>query len=222
MKKILAATALFLLFSQASYAETAVGLGIGTLGAKLHFSQSLSEDFSLRLEYNGANIDTEGEAESTTVVDGIDYDVELELSSFSLLLDWHPFNNTFRFTAGGLINDNRIRAESDIGNNDVEIGDQVFTAAQVGQVRGDITFDSFAPYFGIGWGRVKKKGFSFVADIGVAFQGEPEAELESFGGTLSNNQVLLDEIDREEAELQEDLDDFELYPVLSVGFSYTF
>ncbi|MBN4073847.1 hypothetical protein JYU18_01160 [bacterium AH-315-E07] len=203
------------LLPQISYADTSLGLGLGTLGGKIQLGQSLTKNTNFRLEYNVANYDGDGET------DGVDYDVDLELNSFGLLFDWHAFGNGFRVTLGGLINDNRLSARSNI-NGDVEVGDVTFTSAQVGQLRGDVTFDSFAPYLGLGWGRAVTKGWNFIADVGVAFQGSAEANLRSEGGTLSNNPILLNEIDREERELQNDLDGFEVYPVLSLGINYTF
>lgn len=215
-KTIFGLIATLSLASPTIYAETSFGIGVGTLGGKLQLAQSLTRNTNLRLEYNGANFDTDGET------DGVDYDLDLELSSAGLLLDWHAFNNGFRLTFGGLYNDNSINAESSLGNSSFEVGNTVFTAAQVGQLQGNVEFDSFAPYLGLGWGRSVHKGYSFSLDLGVIMQGSPNVELQSVGGTLSNSSLLLSEIEVEERELQNDLDDFDLYPVISLGVGYTF
>jgi hypothetical protein len=140
----------------------------------------------------------------------------------SLLLDWHAFDNGFRFTAGALANNNEITAESKISGATVEVGDSVFTSDQVGRLEGDISFDSLAPYLGIGWGRAVADGLSVSFDLGVVFQGEPEVNLQSVGGSFSDNPLLIAEVEREEQELQDDADEFDLYPVISLGLSYRF
>lgn len=204
------------LICQQIYADTSFGIGAGTLGGKIQLAQSLTRNTTLRLEYNGANHDINGET------NGVDYDLDLELSSVGLLFDWHAFSNSFRFTLGGLYNDNSINAASRLSNTTFEVGNMMFTSAQVGRLEGDITFKSFAPYLGFGWGRAAHEGYSFNLDLGLVLQGNPETNLRSIGGTLSNNAILLNEIETEERELQDDLGDFDLYPVISLGVSYTF
>ncbi len=199
-------------------AQAATGLysGVSSLGLQLGVAQSLTDQLSIKLAYSGASYDADGET------DGVDYEYDLDLSSVSLLLDWHVFDNGFRVTAGALANGNEISAESKISGATIEVGDTVFTADQVGRLEGDIEFDSLAPYLGIGWGRALGEGFSVMFDLGVAFQGEPEVDLRSVGGTFSNNPILIAEVEREEQELQDDAEDFDLYPVISLGFSYRF
>ena len=198
------------------YAGTAIAIGGGTLGYQVALSQSMSENLNLRIIHNTASQDFDGET------DGVDYNYDFEFSSTSLLIDWHVFGGGFRLTTGALINDNEIHAQSDINGLTLEVGDTVFTSAEVGRLEGDISFDSYAPYLGFGWGRAIADGFSVVFDLGVVFQGQPEVSLQTVGGTLSDNQLLLDEVEREEQELQEDADEFDLYPVVSLGLFYRF
>ena len=65
-------------------------------------------------------------------------------------------------------------------------------------------------------------GLSVSLDLGVVFQGEPEVNLQSVGGSFSDNPLLIAEVEREEQELQDDADEFDLYPVISLGLSYRF
>ena len=209
-------SSLLLLISSYSMADTSLGIGLSTLGANIKLAQSLSHNINLRLEYNGASYDTDG------ATNGVDYNLDLDLSSIGLLFDWHALNNGFRVTLGGLYNDNRLSANSNLNGANLEVGDMTFTSAQVGQLQGDISFNSFSPYLGVGWGRAVHQGYSFNFDLGVVFQGKPDVDLRSVGGLFSNNALLLSEIETEERELQDDLDIFELYPVISFGLSYTF
>jgi|TARA_B110000879_G_scaffold7208_1_gene9146 hypothetical protein len=202
--------------SSNSYAGTAVGVGGSTLGYQVALSQSVSENVNLKLTYNTASQSFDGET------DGVNYDYNFEFESTSLLIDWHVFGGGFRLTTGALINDNEIFAQSDISGLTLEVGDTVFTSAEVGRLEGDISFDSYAPYLGLGWGRSISDGFSFSFDLGVVFQGEPTVNLQTVGGTLSDNSLLLEEVEREEQELQDDANDFDVYPVISLGLFYNF
>jgi hypothetical protein len=202
--------------SSNSYAGTAVGVGGSTLGYQVALSQSVSENVNLKLTYNTASQSFDGET------DGVNYDYNFEFESTSLLIDWHVFGGGFRLTTGALINDNEIFAQSDISGLTLEVGDMVFTSAEVGRLEGDISFDSYAPYLGLGWGRSISDGFSFSFDLGVVFQGEPTVNLQTVGGTLSDNSLLLEEVEREEQELQDDANDFDVYPVISLGLFYNF
>ena len=216
----LSISALFMTLSAltSTYASagTAVGVGGSTLGYQVAVSQSVSENVNLKLTYQTASQSFDGET------DGVNYDYDFDFESMGILIDWHVFGGGFRLTAGGLINDNEIHAQSDVSGLTLEVGDTVFTSAEVGRLEGDISFDSFAPYLGLGWGRSIADGFSFVFDLGVVFQGEPTVSLESVGGSLSSNPLLLDEVEREEQELQEDANDFDVYPVISLGLFYNF
>ena len=202
--------------SSSSYAATAIAVGVGTLGYQVALSQSISENLNLRLTHNTASKQLDGET------DGVNYDYDFEFSSNSLLIDWHMFDGSFRLTTGALINDNQIHAQSDIDGLTLNVGDNTFTRAEVGRLEGDIGFDSYAPYLGFGWGRAIADGFSVVFDLGVVYQGQPEVSLQTIGGTLSDNPLLLEQVEREEQELQEDVDEFDLYPVISLGLFYRF
>jgi len=80
------------------------------------------------------------------------------------------------------------------------------------------------PYAGFGWGNAvgknKRLGVSF--ELGVVFQGSPDIELESTGGALSSSPALQAEIAKEEKKIEDDIDDFEYYPVIALGISYKF
>ena len=196
-------------------AETALGVGVSTLGFGVELSQTLGNSTAIRLGYNTASYDTDGET------DGIDYEYELDWSSASLILDWHPFDSGFRLSVGALSNDNSIDAESKSFDGTVDVGGVNFTAAQVGRVEGEIDFDSFSPYAGVGWGRIPESGLGFMFDLGVVFQGSPDVELRSVGGSLSGDPTLNAAIEEEEEELEDDVEEFDLYPVIRFSLNYT-
>ena len=57
--------------------------------------------------------------------------------------------------------------------------------------------------------------------VGVVFQGEPVVTLQA-DGEIADDPLFQQELQREQDELQEDLNDFTLYPVASFGLTYRF
>lgn len=155
--------------------------------------------------------------------DDVAYDAELDLKSAGLLLDFHPFRGAFRISAGMYANGTDISL-SGAPTQNVQIGGQTFTPAQVGNITGTVEFPSTAPYLGIGWGNAvgERNKFGVNLELGVLFQGSADVELQSNGGTLSNNPVLTNQIEAEEQAIENDLSDFKLYPVVAVGVTYSF
>lgn len=200
------------------YAEgTGVGARVGTLGLGLELVHSINSSVNARVGWNGYTFH-EGITESD-----VKYDADLQFSSVSALVDWHPLDNGFRVSGGVLFNGNKLAMKATPTSN-VTIGDVSYTPAEVGTLNSKVTFDDLAPYLGIGWGNAVagEKGLGFSADLGVVFQGSPNANLTASGGTLSTDPTFLTELKKEEAELNDGLSDFEYYPFVSVGITYKF
>jgi hypothetical protein len=87
-----------------------------------------------------------------------------------------------------------------------------------------LDFKTIAPYAGLGWGNGvgEDKKLGFTLDLGVAFQGSPEATLAATGGVLATDANFLANLEREERNLEDDIKSFKLFPVLTVGLSYRF
>lgn len=199
---------------------------VGLLGGGLEYVYPISSKFAVGVGYNGFTFDDSIEEND------INFDADLEMKSFSLLGDYHPFENGFRLTGGIYQNGNEFKLTgTPVGEETVEIGGTTYSAADVGSLTGVIDFDGTAPYLGFGWGKAPKsgKGFGFDLDIGVLFQGAPNVSLTATCGDalladpagLACPQLESD-VAVEEAELRESSEDFEVYPVISAGISYTF
>lgn len=188
----------------------------GTLGFGLEGTKSLSSRTNLRVGINNYTYDFDA-TES-----GIAYDFELELRSYSLLFDWHPLASAFRVTAGLFSNKNEFNMGA-TSTGSQTIGNTTYTASEIGALSGQVSFKSGAPYIGVGWGNAvaKDKGFGFNVDLGVLFQGSPEVTLAATGTAASSGSFQSD-LRREEQELEDDLDSFKTYPVVSFGVSYRF
>lgn len=195
----------------------AAGVRVSSQGFGLELVGSLTERLNVRA---GANYFT---LSKSLTKSGNEFDFDLKLKSFNALLDWHVFGGSFRISGGGVIDKNFLDGVASDANT-YDIGDMVFTIDEVGTLRGEIDYRDLSPYVGVGWGNplAKDSGWTFMVDLGVVFIGAANVDLTSTGGTLSNDANFLAEVVKEEADVRDDLDDFKLYPVVFLGFSYKF
>jgi hypothetical protein len=105
----------------------------------------------------------------------------------------------------------------------VQIGNQTFTPAQVGVLGLTGDLEDTAPFVGLGWDTTFEStglGFKFVA--GAMFTGTPQVNLVSTGGSLSSDSNFQAQLAVEEQNLQDDVNDYEVYPVVQLGVTYSF
>lgn len=197
------------------HAEATLGGKVGTLGLGIEGSYQFSDQWSVRGGFNQYDYDFEDD------LDGIGFDGDLELSSVALLGDFRPFSGGFRITGGALSNGNAIKAVADPANT-YEIGGNIYTQAETGVLSADTDFDNIAPYLGLGWDVGIGERLNLNFDLGVLFQGQASVSFNSVGGTLSDNPDFIADLEAEERLAEDDLDDYDLYPVLSIGISYAF
>ncbi|MEM9404185.1 MAG: hypothetical protein AAGA44_17080 [Pseudomonadota bacterium] len=215
MKNALLVGLLACLAALPARAEFSLGVKAGTLGIGVEGTYTLNEKWSLRGGLNTFEYSFDDD------VDDVTYDGDLDLSSVALLGDFRPTAGGFRITGGAIINNNEIVAVADPVPT-YELGENVYTLAEVGELSADVTFDDVAPYLGIGYDFGAESNWRFGFDLGVLFQGDPEPGINSTGGTLSNDPGLRADLDAEEDSFVDDLDGFDIYPVVSLGVQYAF
>lgn len=201
----------------------ALGVKAGTLGLGLEVVAQASDKVNLRLQHT--RFSRQITESSTGGSSDLEFDLDLDLGATSLLLDFHPLAGSFRLTAGYGNNANRF-VGSAVPSGSYEIGDNVYSAADIGTVNGRIDFKSAAPYLGFGWGNAFNGdgGFAMNLDIGVFLQGAPQVHL-STTKQLSDPaaQALLQQnINKETANFEEDSKDLKAWPVLALGVTYLF
>jgi len=220
IRRILLVQVLFALAPAALSAEVAVGVSVSTLGLGVEAELPLGERFGLRLGAHKGSVDRD------FTEDGVDYVGDLELENASLLLDWHPTGGAFRISAGALLNGNEVVARASADDLVLEIGNLPIPASAVESLRGTASFDTFSPYIGLGastnFGDSGRWGFLF--DAGVALQGSPEVDLEgSLIPELEDLEPLFQvQLLIEEQNLEREIGEYDLYPVISIGVSYSF
>jgi len=224
----LLAIASSLLVANTANAEGTIVGKVGTLGGGLEYVHPITSKFAVGIGINGLSL-----SESFEDTD-VNYDADLNIHNFSIIGDYHPFANGFRLSAGITNNGNEFELKAQpAADESIEINGVSYNVGEtIESLDGTIGFESIAPYIGIGWGHAPKsgKGWSFDADLGVLFQGSPEVSLSAnciatiptAVGAVDPCATLTNDIAAEEASLVSDSEEFDMYPVMSVGVSYTF
>lgn len=204
------------LTASADPGRIAIAARTGTLGLGGDLMVNILSDLNLRLGIGAFSFSHDDDFSD------IDYDFDLDLLTYPITLDWHPFEGDFHISGGIVINKTEVSLDSTYSGS-VVINDTRYTAAEVGVLSGDLTFDDIAPYVGIGWGNAfgKDRRWGFVTDLGVAFIGSPDVKL-STTGTLATTGSFLADLAAEEDDLQNDVDDFKIYPVFSANLYFRF
>lgn len=194
----------------------AIGLGVtgkaGSLGIGVEVTKSLIPHVNIRGGLNFLNYafdQTEG---------GNDYDFDLKLKSFSILADLHPIPGRGLRLSGGIIFNNNHLDMVSVASGSYSIGNRTYTGAEVGTLNGTVDFKSTAPYFGIGWGNATSGRFGLALDLGVVLQGVPQVSLTATG-LVTSDPTFVQELNREVQELENDISEFQYYPVISLGLS---
>ncbi|WP_028580807.1 hypothetical protein [Desulfogranum japonicum] len=206
-----------------------VGAKGGTLGVGGEADIGLNDYLHLR---GGVNL-LKFSFDST--ISNIDYEMEPEFKNASLLLDWYPFGGAFRLTGGLFLNDNNIdltgtpRSDSEYWDA-IPAGYEAYRSyADSIRVHGSVDFNTLAPYVGMGWNSntEKKEGWGLAFEIGVLFQGSPSVSSltvtadEPFD-VLANHPEVQQFLKEEQQAIEDDLENFQYYPVASLTLSYTF
>jgi len=190
----------------------------GTLGLGGELSVNVLTDLNCRF---GATVLDVG---FDSQVADIDYDFDLDLQAFPLMVDWYPFDDAFHISAGIILNETDIGLDAEYAGL-VTIGNVTYPGNQVGILSGDLSFDPVAPYIGIGWGNAfgSRRRWGFMTDFGVAFIGSPDVSLTATGPlAVAADPAFLANLAREQEDLEDDLSDFKVYPVLSVSLFLRF
>jgi len=218
MRHLVIVIALCTAASNANAVDFAVGAQGGTPGIGLSATIGITKKLNARGVVNYFQYDFDENE------DGINYELDLDLNSFGALIDWHPLAGSFRISGGIFANGNDISGtgRGEPGSS-VEFGDIIVDADDLGTVNTSIDFNSVAPYLGIGWGNAVGDGrWAFMLDIGVFLQGEPDATINTPEVDPSIAAIVESERANAEAELQDEIDSFDIFPYLSLGFAFKF
>lgn len=208
---VVALVATSLVASPAPAQELGAAAHVGTLGLGADVAVSVHDNVGLRASFNYFPFDINFE------VAGIDYSVDLPSPQFMLLADFYP-TGQFRLSGGLLISSTDFDVTGEL-QQAVDIGNTTYTAAEVGNLTGTFATRDVSPYIGIGLGNPVASRIGFFLDLGVAFHGNPEVSAQA-DGPVASQPGFQQDLDAEVQELQDDVDNIIVYPVLSLGISF--
>ncbi|TVV75002.1 hypothetical protein [Sphingomonas solaris] len=187
------------------------GVTGGTLGIGPEVGYRVSDSFGVRGNATFLNLSHSFDSGN------LDYRGKAKLKSGGVMLDAYPFANGFRISAGARLNGNngRVRAQS---SRSVTIGNTTYTPAQIGTIRGDAETKNVAPALTLGWAGQNAQGFVFGVEGGALFQGK--VRVRNF--RASTNLISAADLERERRDLQDDVDDYKVYPILQLTAGYRF
>ena len=211
-----------LLVNPVSAQDFGIGVRAGTTGIGAEVAYNLTPKINIRGHFSTLSISIKENVSDDPEMRAVG---DVKTGAFMAFLDYHPFQNSFRVTAG--IGKNLF----DISGNanaieSVCFGDEdsqgvcdgkVFQPDRLGQLDYTITYpSSIHPYAGVGFGNLGrgKSRITFLFDLGFIYSGAPEIELDNDGlfrptTTSENVQPLNDGIES-----------FAWFPVLSIGVGF--
>ena len=216
-----AALAALVLFSfGTASADFGVGVKAGTLGLGIEGRWSPIPWFDVRVGGSTYEYDDSGSQA------GIGYNGTFSLDNYYATGNFNFPVSPFGVTAGAFSNGNEFSLVSrDTGGANFDIGNDTFSAADVGTLQSVTSFGSTAPYLGVGFDFEAFGKVGLNLDFGVLWQGEPDVTLEATGLATAPPAVqslLQPALEVERLELEDEMSDFTAWPVVSLAFVYNF
>ncbi len=218
-KKIVTTTMALAVVASLPHTVLAAGFGTGikvsTLGPGVEIEGRMNDNLGLRANANYLPFSV------SVTADDVDYDADFSWKSGGAMVDFYPFSGIFRITGGLFYNGNDVDLSATPSSN-VTVGDSTYTPAQIGSIDGSLDFNTIAPYAGLGWsgGKAASGNWTVSFDVGVLFQGSPSVDELTASGDLAGNAAFIADLEKEKAEIEDEMEPFQYYPVLALTVSY--
>lgn len=217
---------------QTPFSRIGIGVKISTLGAGIEAATPLAGKFNLRGGFNMLRYSR------PITNDGIHYEGQLQFQSAEAHLDWFLFGG-FHISPGILFyNGNRLTGTASVpGGQTFSVGGTTYESDLAAPVTGTgkLDFVKVSPsiMFGIG-NLIPRNGrhFSFLFEFGGAYQGSARVALNLAGnvcdttGTfcraVSSDPTVQANIQSQQVKIQNDVNPYRFYPVISAGFGFNF
>lgn len=218
-KSAVALAALIAVMAPAASAQNfSVGARAGTLGLGGEVSVGLGRMIALRAGVGVVPYEYDDTFED------VDYNISFPNRITNIGIDLYPFGGGLRVSAG-LLNRPSFELVAS-GQQSAEIGGRTYNANL--NITGDLSNEKeTAPYATIGFGRATGRGLGFFVDVGAAFVGEGEINLEGTCTETSTQQPCPEfqaRLQAEEDEFNAQLDEFssfvKLHPILNIGIRF--
>lgn len=190
-------------------ADIGINPRASTLGVGAQVTWGINDSLSVGVEANRFD------KSINDAYGGINYRYEIDSNSFAVLGHWYPSGRggVFRLTAGLYRNDSQVSGTAGLtSGSSYTIGNNTYTAAQIGSLTGTATFDKNAPYLGIGWGGRPGERFGFTFDLGAMYVGAPRVSLATTGGV-----VTAADLEAERQQVENDFRNVKWFPLIAFG-----
>jgi hypothetical protein len=201
-----------------------LSLDAGSLGFGGTLSWRFSDHFGGRAGVNYLKLTEDGDT-----IEGIAYNSEMRLMSEPIAVDFYPWaDKAWRVTLGVLLNQNEVTGEVpnpgapgtivQIGGNGYDVFNDLGSLS--------LTVDQLAvsPYLSVGgeFYLDDAERWSVGGEIGVAYTGSPDASISIGNAATAGNATFQADRAAEESQVEDELDKFQLYPIVKVYVGFTF
>jgi hypothetical protein len=172
--------------------------------------------------------------------DSIAYAGQLNFKTVDAHFDIFPFGGKFHVSPGVLayVGDPITATAAIPANQSFTLGGTTYYSDPSAPTSGNgkIKFNQVSPMATFGWGNLVPRNhghFSVPVELGVAFQGAPKATLNLAGNVctapggvgctpVAGNATVQSNIIAEQTKINNSMSFFKVYPIISVGFGYSF
>ena len=231
MKKLLLSSVVSIaLFGSVANAENeqSVGVNLGSIGAEIDYTRMIVPEYNLALRVGLGGFTYSGDYDDTDT----HYDTDLDLFNVGATLEYHPFASGFYIGAGIYYQDPNYEMDATPSGGEYEFNDTFYPAELVGSVNGKVEdLNKVVPYIGIGYDAslFDSGNLFFTFKAGAWYQNSPKVSLTAHdcildqipGSPLGCNDLRYD-LDKEEQDINEDIKDYQWWPVVQIGITYRF
>jgi len=200
----------------APYHPFSVGLDAGTAGLGGSVAWRFEDHLGAR-----AGLDYFSYSRHATIQD-VAYSGTLRPMSEVLTLNLYPWTkSSFYVGVGAFFNQNNLTGSASDANG-ITLDGTFYPAGQVGTLHLKVDQQPVNPYVSVGGNLYfgKAHHWSLAGELGVAYAGKPRVDLTRSGGVVDPNIDLAVAQQRQKVENQ--IKDFQFWPVLKLGVTYSF
>ncbi len=216
-----------------AFSRVGIGVKVSTLGVGVEVATPLAGKFNVR---GGFNMFRYNRAITN---DGIPYNAQLQFQSAEAHLDWFPFWG-FHVSPGVLFyNGNQLSATATVpGGQTFSVGGTSYESDPATPVTGigKLNFLKVSPSIMLGVGNlIPRSGrhYSFLFEVGAAYQGSARVALNLAGNVcdpttglscrpISGDAGVQANIQAQQVKIQNDINPYRFFPVISLGVGFNF
>jgi hypothetical protein len=217
---------------QTAFSRIGIGVKVSTLGAGIEVATPLAGKFNMRGGFNMFRYSR------PITNDGIHYTGQLHFQSAEAHLDWFLLGG-FHISPGILFyNGNQVTATASVpGGQTFTVGGTSYESDPAAPINGagKLDFVKVSPSIMLGIGNlIPRNGrhFSFLFEVGGAYQGSARVALNLAGnvcdttGTfcrdVASDPTVQANIQSQQVKIQNDVNPYRFFPVLSLGVGFNF